>query len=200
MIGKKHFDIAKLLYEFGTLRSLRRMHQQVFLVSDPTDNIASHTARVAFIGLIIAQHEGLDVGRTVGMCLLHDLAEARSNDHNWVNKRYVKVLGRKIIEEQLGKEAFDGLLALVEEYEGRKTMEARAAKDADRIDQLLLVSEYALTGNREAIHWLSSDGGKNRKAERLREMDLPFSRDLAQAILEDNPTSWWKNLWTNRNL
>lgn len=29
------------------------------------------------------------------MCLAHDIAEVRSNDQNWVHKKYVKVFGQK---------------------------------------------------------------------------------------------------------
>jgi putative hydrolase of HD superfamily len=199
MRTKEHLDIAELLFEFGTLRRLLRMHQQMLLLFDPTDNIASHTARTAFIGLIIAQHEDLDVGKVVAMCLLHDLAEARGNDHNWVHKRYVKVHEDEITAEQLGEPVFDGLRALKEEYEERKTPEAKAAKDADLIDELLLVKEHTQSGNREAAHWLSDDGGKDRKAERLRKMNLSFSRDLAETIYETSPAHWWKGLWTDKN-
>jgi putative hydrolase of HD superfamily len=200
MLRKIHCDIAKLLFEFGTMRYLPRMHKQVFLVCDPTDNIASHTARVAFIGLLIALNdEEMDVGKTVIMCLLHDFAETRSNDHNWVHKRYVKILSSKIMQEQFGGNGFGTLYAYMKEYEERKTKEARAAKDADRLDELLLLCEYTMKGHLEAKHWLSNDGGKNRKAERVQQMDLPFSRELALAIMKDSPTSWWKNLWTNKN-
>jgi putative hydrolase of HD superfamily len=154
---------------------------------------------VAFVGLMIALHEGLDVGKTVAMCLLHDLAETRSNDANWVHKRYVEVHDDEITAEQLGEECFAGMREIVEEYNRRESAEAKAAKDADLIDELLLLVEIAHGGNREAAHWLSDDGGKNRMAERYRALHLDISREMMRAAVEVGPTSWWKGLWTSKN-
>lgn len=191
--------IAELLFEFGVLRREDRKHLRMLLKFDPTDNIASHTARVAFIGMIIAMHEGLDMGKVVSMCLIHDFPEVRSGDHNWVAKRYVEVHEEEIVAEQFGAEGLEGLLVLAEEYGARETPEARAAKDADLIDELLLIKEHAHGGNLEAQHWLSDDGGKDRKADRLDMLHLPFSKKIMEVVYTMNPTDWWKGLWTSKN-
>ncbi len=49
------FQIAKFLFELGTLRKVPRMHGQTFLTSDLTDNIATHSFRVPFIAWMIAK-------------------------------------------------------------------------------------------------------------------------------------------------
>jgi putative hydrolases of HD superfamily len=96
---KKHTDF---FYEVGTMRKLSRMHRQTLLTDDLSDNIASHTFRTTLIGWVLAKEEGFDPYKVVMMCLLHDVGETRSNDHNWIHKRYVKVYEKEINDEQLG--------------------------------------------------------------------------------------------------
>jgi putative hydrolase of HD superfamily len=89
------------------------------------------------------------------MCLLHDIEEARSGDQNWVNKKYVKVFEKEIVEDQLrGLLNSEELLNLLKEYYERKTLEAKIVKDADLLDQLLLLKEYEFQGSKEPARWL----------------------------------------------
>src|SRR5690606_13800057 len=98
---------------------------------------------------------GADPYKVVMMCLFHDLGEARTGDHNWVHKRYVKVFEDEIRRDQLGTLPDQEPNLLMEEYEARETLEAQLAKDADTLDQILLLREYAWQGNQEAERWLS---------------------------------------------
>jgi putative hydrolase of HD superfamily len=89
------------------------------------------------------------------MCLLHDIEEARFGDQNWVNKKYVKVFEKEIVEDQLrGLLNSEELLNLLKEYYERKTLEAKIVKDADLLDQILLLKEYEFQGSKEAARWL----------------------------------------------
>ncbi|MDP4020918.1 MAG: HD domain-containing protein, partial [Candidatus Adlerbacteria bacterium] len=83
--------IVNFFFEVGTMRRLPRIHRQTLLVDDVTDTIASHSYRVALIGWHLAKMEKVDPYKVVMMCLLHDVGEARTGDHNWVHKRYIKV-------------------------------------------------------------------------------------------------------------
>jgi putative hydrolase of HD superfamily len=89
------------------------------------------------------------------MCLLHEIEEVRSGDKNWLNKKYVKVFEKEIVKDQLrGLPNSEELLNLLKEYYERKTLEAKIAKDADLLDQLLLLKEYEFQGSKEAERWL----------------------------------------------
>lgn len=187
---------AQFLYEIGTLRKIPRMHRQAFYSNDDTDNIATHSFRVAFIGRFIAKEEGLNVDKVVMMCLLHDLGEARTGDHNWIAKRYVKIDDHQIMLDQLGTLFDDDLLEYAEEYSERKSDESLAAKDADIIDQILLIHEYAQAGNREAERWAKGDATQDRN---LRQLKFESSKKIAEAIYSCPPYKWWKNVWTNVN-
>lgn len=195
---KKEKRIANFLFEVGTMRKLIRMHRQVLLTDDMSDSIASHSYRVTIIGWFLAKMEKVDPYKTVMMCLLHDMAEVRSGDHNWVHKRYVKVFEEDISKEQLGTLPFQDLKKIVDEYEKRETKEAIIAKDADLLDQVLLLREYEWQGNKEAGIWLRSKGKEGNNAQ-LNRLKSSSAIRLGKAIYKENPSDWWGNLWTPNN-
>ena len=190
---------ADFLFEVGTLRRIARAHNQTLLSADPSDTIASHSFRVAHIGWIIAQEEGLDVGKVLQMCLLHDVPEIRSGDHNWVAKRYVKIFDEEIIEDQLASLPASGMYDVMKDYEGRNSPEAYAAKDADILDQLLLLREYDWTGNKEASRWLHGDRSSETQKDRLDRLHFQSSKDIADKIYTTDPSNWWAHLATSKN-
>lgn len=195
---KKEERFADFLFEVGTMRKLARMHRQVLMTDDMSDNIATHSFRVAIIGMILAHEEGVDVGKVAMMCLLHDFGEARSNDHNWVHKRYVAVDDEQIMREQLGELPTPFFLELAQEYEQRHTKEVLVAKEADLLDQILLLREYEWQGNREAHVWLYGKGGKKGNAQ-LNKLTLKSAKRLGKAVYTRNPSQWWEFLWTSNN-
>lgn len=195
-MNEKDTRLADFLFEVGTMRKLPRMHRQTLLEDDMTDNIATHSYRVAFIGWILAQQEQVDAYKVVMMCLLHDLDEARSGDHNWIHKRYVKVYTNEIIDDQLGTLPFPFLAHIAREYEARETKESLVAKDADLLDQIFLLREYEVQGNKEAAAWLrNAEGDENNK---IRQLMFPSSKAIARAVLARNPSDWWQNAWTSK--
>jgi len=190
--------LADFLFEVGTMRRLQRMHRQTLLVEDSSDTIASHSYRVALIGWHLAKLADADPYKIVMMCLLHDLGEIRSNDHNWVHKRYVKVFDDEIAKDQLGTLPFSDLHSFVEEYEIRDSIESLLAKDADIIDQILLLREYEWQGSKEARIWL--DGKKNdTDARPIDRLKTDVAKQLAEVLYKKSPSDWWTDLWTGEN-
>lgn len=190
MTKSKLNQLSSFLFEIGSLRKLIRSHRQTLLTDDQSDNIASHSYRVALIGWFLAKEEKANSEKVLLMCLLHDVGESRSGDQNWVHKRYIKVFEDEIIKGQFknlpkGKE----LANTLKEYNQRKTKEAKIAKDADLLDQALLLKEYAWQGNSEAKRWLK--GREHQKA-----LQTKTARELAKSIIEQRPSEWWGNLWT----
>jgi putative hydrolase of HD superfamily len=182
--------VLKMAFEVGTLRKVARSHRQLLLSDDLSDNIASHSYRVTLIGYLLAKAEKVDPLKVLLMCLTHDVGETRSGDQNWVNKKYVKVF-----EDEILKDQFDGLVDDNEmynfalEYDKRESLEAKIAKDADVLDQMLLLKEYSALGNTEAVEWLQ--GGEQAK--------LLFSdtaKAIAKKIVLEDHHNWWNDLWT----
>jgi len=195
----KEQKIVQFLFEMGTMRKIPRIHRQTFLTDDMSDNIATHSYRVALIGWFLANMEGANPEKVVMMCLTHDMPEVRSNDHNWIHKRYVKIFEKEIKEEQLGSLPFSGLKEVIDEYDKRKSKEAIIAKDADMLDQIFLLREYVWQGNREAQIWLEGKQGGEGKNDNTERFKTRSAQELFKTVMMENPSSWWNNLWTPKN-
>lgn len=186
--------LVSFFYEMGTLRKIPRAHQQALLFQDLSDNIASHCFRTTLIGYFLANELDADTNKVIKMCLLHDIEEARSGDQNWVHKKYLKVFEDEIRKEQLESlNKIGELKQISQEYEQRQTPEAKIAKDADLLDQILLLREYEWQGNVEAKSWLKEEDGKNEQEKRLA---TELAREIAKEVKKQKPSDWWKNIWT----
>lgn len=194
---------VSFLFEMGTLRKIARSHRQTLLTDDLSDNIASHSFRVTIIGWMLAKAEGANIEKTVSMCLFHDMEEARTGDQNWVHKPYVSVDERKILSDQTSAFPQGGdILHIKEEYLARESREARIAKDADLLDQLLLLKEYQMCGNQEAGRWLAGKEKHERGEDKdIKNIHGAFSEKLfcdtakryAEEIFTQKPSDWWEN-------
>ena len=185
-------NLVSFFYEMGTLRKITRMHQQTFFANNPADNTSSHSFRTTIIGYFLAKELKVDADKVVKMCLLHDIEETRCGDQNWIHKRYVKIFEEEIRKGQLQElPNSEELLEISKEYQERKTPEAKVAKDADTLDELLLIKEYVLQGNKEAEEWLKG------KDIYLNGMLTGLGKEVGKELLDQNPSYWWKNLWTS---
>lgn len=145
-------SIVNFLYEVGTARNIVRSHKQV--IRRANDTIAAHSFRTAIIGLILARLEKVDEDKVFKMCLLHDLAELRTGDANFINKYYRVENEDKAIQDQWrniigGKET----ISLLKEYDRMKSKEAIVAKDADILDQIFLQKEYLPENSDDLKKW-----------------------------------------------
>jgi len=191
--------IVNFFYEVGTMRKITRMHRQTLLTDDLSDNIASHSYRVAVIGWFLAKAEGADPYKTVMMSLLHDTAEIRGNDHNWIHKKYVKIFDSEIDKDQLGSLPYSDLGEFVSQYRERRTPEAILAKEADLLDQILLLREYEWSGNKEAHIWLHGKGQGHTTNAQLEKLKTKTGLRLGKLIYDIDPSDWWNDLWTSNN-
>ena len=189
--------IVQFLFEVGTMRKVARIHRQSLLTDDMSDNIATHSFRVMFIGYFLAKMEGVDWQKVVMMCLLHDTGESRTNDHNWIHKRYVSEDEAAVLDEQLGGLPFPELAEIAREYAARQSREALVAKDADVLDQVLLLREYEWQGNKEAAAWLA---GKStpRPYAYMKYLTTESAKTLCKEMYDESPSSWWRSLYTNK--
>lgn len=197
---KRNQSIVNFFYEVGTMRRLPRIHSQTLLTNDTSDTIASHSYRVSVIAWFLAKIENADLYKCMAMGLFHDIAEARTGDHNWIHKRYIKIHDNEILEEQLGPLPFPDLKELLEEYEKRESAEAIIAKQADILDQILLLREYEWQGNKEAAIWLhGKEEDTNKGQAQMKKLSLPSAIELGKMIYEVSPSEWWENIWTSKN-
>ena len=111
----------------------------------------------------------------------------------------IKVFEDEISKDQLGDLPFKELLGIDEEFEIRRSKEAIIAKDADLLDQMLLLKEYAHQGNSEAKIWLSGKGKANKENAQYLSLKTKSAKKLGKEILNGNVSEWWENIWTAKN-
>ncbi len=172
--------IVNLIFEAGTARGIPRTHHQFLRNSD--DSVASHSFRVAVIGLVLAELEKADGNKVLKMCLFHDFPEIRTGDPNFLNRFYRTDNEEKAIKDQWTDIPGGGeIIDLLAEYRERKTKEAIVAKDADVLDQIFLQREYLPGGSYDLERW------HNHQAKKLK---TASARQLAGRVLKTNPLKW----------
>ena len=147
-------EMINFLFEVGMLKKTPRTGYQ-FLGSGQ-ESVAEHSFRTAIIGYMLSlQEPGADSRKVTLMCLFHDLHEARTGDHNYVNRRYVYIHEDRAIEDLAKKLPFgDEIISLTSEFSKGESLEANISKDADQLDLILELKEQQDLGNRYAEEWL----------------------------------------------
>lgn len=185
-------DTINFLFEVGMLKKTPRSGYQ-FLGSGQ-ESVAEHSFRAAIIGYILSLEEsGADSHKTTLMCLFHDLLEARTGDHNYVNKKYVTVDEERAVRDLARELPFrDKIISLTHEFNAGESLEARISRDADQLDLILQLKEQQDLGNKYASQWLYYA---------VKRLLTENAKNLAQEILETDSTEWWFDkkieLWAN---
>ena len=184
--------IVEFLYEAGMLKKTPRTGYQ--FLGTGSESVAEHSFRTAILGYVMAQMEdGADIDKTVRICLFHDLPEARTGDHNYVNKKYVSVNEEKAIFDQTKGLPFgDDIVALTGEFNEALTLEARIAKDADQLDLILELKGHQDSGNPNAKAWLVF-ALKRLCTESGKALGREIMASRSDAWWFDNDTEWWVN-------
>jgi putative hydrolase of HD superfamily len=174
--------IVEFLFEAGMLKRTPRTGYQ-FLGSG-RESVADHSFRTAIIGYVLASQEPhANRGKVILMCLFHDLPEARTGDHNYVNKRYVQFDEEKVVRDQVGELLFaDEIIELTREFRSSDTLEARLSKDADQLDLILELKEQQDFGNPNTKDWLSFA---------VKRLLTENAKRMAKEILTTTSTNWW---------
>jgi putative hydrolase of HD superfamily len=174
--------LINFLFEVGMLKKTPRTGYQ-FLGSGK-ESVAEHSFRMALIGYLLSlQEPKADAMKTTLMCLFHDLHEARTGDHNYVNKRYVRIDEEKAVQDLAkGLPIRDEIVSLTREFTEGKSLEACISRDADQLDLILSLKEEQDLGNAYAREWL-------RYA--VKRLQTESARKMAQEILETDSTEWW---------
>jgi 5'-deoxynucleotidase YfbR-like HD superfamily hydrolase len=175
--------VAAFLFEMGHLKRVPRSGWLLLGVPQP-ETIAEHSFRVGLVGLALAALEGADVGGTAAMCLLCETHETRIGDVHSVDRAYVTTATPEAVSghqtagmPDAAAKAFQELTA---EFEAGQTIEAQAARDANKLETLLQAVEYQTQGH-DTTAWHETSIGALRPDS---------ARQLAQAISTTNPQCW----------
>ncbi|HSX04909.1 MAG TPA: HD domain-containing protein [Candidatus Saccharimonadales bacterium] len=180
-------------YEIGAIRLIQRHWHRFHL---PTvGDLADHHFRVLWLSLIIAAREKASVNyeRMMKMALVHDIAESRGGDVDYLSRQYVtrhEELGiADILADTSLEEEF---LTLWHEYEKRECLESKIVKDADNLDVDLEIREQASMGSQLAGDWAESREAAGRK------LYTKTALELQTAIKNSNPHDWHTKSPRNR--
>jgi len=185
-------NIVNFLFEIGILKKTPRSGYQ--FLGTGNESVAEHSFRVAVIGYLLAKNEPkADIQKVVLMSLFHDFHEARTGDHNYVNKRYVTVNEDKAVNDLAQKLPFgQDIVSLIDEFNSRETLEAKLSQDADQLDFILELKRQQDLGNISAAEWIKYS------AKRL---ITDFAKTLAEEIVTTDSSDWWfekkEELWVN---
>ncbi len=174
--------IVEFLFEIGMLKKSPRTGYQ--FLGTGKESVADHSFRTAVIGYALASMEPkADLKKVVLMCLFHDFPEARTGDHNYVNKKYVTADEEGALQDQVNGLPFgEEVISLSNEFNDDISLEAQISKDADQIDLILELKEQLDFGNPNAKDWLKF------AVERLLTEN---AKRMAEEILETDSTNWW---------
>lgn len=155
---------VNFLFEIGNIRRIKRMGNR-FLGAFQAD-LADHHFRVFWIAMIIAAHEkNVDTGKIAKLALIHDIAESRTGDVDYLARQYVERNEELAIKDMVANTALETeALVLWHEYEDRKSLEAKIVKDADNLDVDFELAESQATGNELPKLWHEH---RKERAEKL---------------------------------
>ena len=180
-------SVAKFLFEIGHMKRVARSGWWVAGVRDP-ESIAEHSFRCAWIGYFLALAEGADTARVVLMCLLHDVPEARLNDQHKVGQRYLdpKPAEARVFSDQVaGLPAREELAGLHAECAAGATVEARVARDADRLECAFQALEYIEEGHRPCRDWFDNTEDT---------LVTAAAKSLFATLGSSDPNAWYRDL------
>ncbi len=182
--------LADLLFEANFLKKVPRSGFQ--FLGAGRESVADHSFTTAFIGLVMSRLvPEADSMRLVGMCLVHDLAEARIGDLNYVQKHYVhadeaSALADGLAGMVMGAEFRDWM----EEFNQGITLEARLANDADQLSLIIELKTLSDIGYSPPAQWIPGV---------LKRLKTDIARQLAEMILESDHDHWWRKIFIDSN-
>lgn len=176
--------LAAFGYELGLLKRIPRTGWWHAGVRDP-ESVAEHTMRTAQLAALLAAEEGADPNRAAFLALWHDTQETRTGDlphtiHDYLPKPDPRQITADQTQE-LPPRSQEVIRAAVDEYEDRQTLEARCAKDADKLEMLLQAAEYRDIGVHRVEGWIETA----RKG-----LTTETAQRIADAALSLSPLTW----------
>ncbi|MBI1833268.1 MAG: HD domain-containing protein [Candidatus Andersenbacteria bacterium] len=189
--------IVNFLFEVGMLAKTPR--SGFHFLTNHKQSVAEHINRTAYIGYVLAMMEDddkVDPATVMKMCLLHDLAEARTSDLNWMNQKYVTAHEEKAVHDLVQNLPFgEDIKKTIDTYEERTSLESKLAKDADILELLLVLKEMIDVGHKKAKTWIPP---------MHKRLQTKSGRKLAKVIMKTDSDNWWygnkkDTWWINRN-
>lgn len=173
------------LFEMGNVRLIDRMWRRFHTTRFA--NLADHHFRVFWIAMVIASHEkGADTGKIAKIALVHDIAESRAGDVDYIARQYVERNEKLAMQDMLlGTGIEREFYELWEEYEKRESLESKIVKDADNLDVDFELAEQAADGSRLQELWQD-----NRRFVAKAKLYTETAKRMFDELEKSEPHDW----------
>lgn len=174
--------VANFLFEAGMLKNIPRSGYHFLGLGG--ESVAEHSFIITMTAFVMASMvPEADFRKTVTMCLVHDLPEARTGDINYLQKKYVTADEKKAVDHMCMNLPFgDSIRELIDEFNTGETIEARLARDADQIAFLLDLKSIRDVSGETPEKWIKT------VMERLK---TETGRKIAEAVMAGRWDDWW---------
>ncbi len=176
-------DIARLLFEARMLKEIPRSGYG--FLGAGKESVAEHTFITSFIACVMSRlTPEVDALKLLTMCLVHDLAEARTGDLNTVQKKYVVADEQRAISDaERGSGLGSFMSDLLREFREGETPEARLANDADQLSFIIDLKALAEIGYGPPRKWLPA------VMDRLK---TETGKKICEDVMETDWDDWWQ--------
>lgn len=178
-------DMARLVdFLFEAMMLKRTPRTGYAFLGHGRENVAEHSFGVTILAFTLVRMNGrADLTRTLKLALFHDLAEARTGDLNYMNKRYASMDEDRALADAASGLPFEvELLSAWREWRAGETLEAQLAADADQLDMALELRRLETLGSQQARDWLFYAQKRLKTDE---------GQQLFEEIIHSDPTRWW---------
>lgn len=127
---------------------LKRLLRHSWLSDGRQESVAEHTWRMAFMAILLHSEleEPVDIGKVLEMIIVHDVAEIRAGDFHAfkdvpANKAELELSALRNIVRKIDSKKGERIVRLWQEFEERKTPEAKFAQALDKLEVLIQHNE-----------------------------------------------------------
>ncbi len=146
--------LVDFLVEIGKLKRIKRSGWIINGIDG--ESVADHCFRTAVLSMLLGDHlkdmYEIDMEKLLRIAILHDLAESKVGDIPYEALKYIGEETKQRAEKNACSDLFsgiehgDGYYDLWEEFEERKSIEARIVRAADKLEMMIQCYEYERQG------------------------------------------------------
>ena len=199
--------IDKIINFMRALEEVCVVKRDLLLFDGSEENDAMHIFKLSFLTMMIAPYLKTPINYTkmLELALVHDLAEGKTGDYTAANQQ----AHPEIKQEKLKKEAIaikelkaqlpaplnKKIYALYQEYEAKKSIEAKIISALDKLEANLQANQYK---DGDVRYWKLCENGAEyykiamQKKPLIAEIDEPILTELENAIINLSLTNMKK--------
>lgn len=191
--------IDKIINFMRALEEVCIVKRDLLLFDGSEENDAMHIFKLSFLVMLIAPYLKTPVNYTkmLELALVHDIAEGKTGDYTAANqlihpelkkeKKQKELLAINEIKDLLPAPLNKKIYTLYQEYEKKKTIEAKIVSVLDKLEANLQANQYK---DGDVRYWKSCENGTqyykiaSQKKPLIKEIDEPILTDLENAIIK----------------